>query len=105
MTKIAIIGAGGHTRSSINLLLNYFDSHDIGIYDDFFVKDSKQEIISSIPLMGNIDDIKLNQGVFLSIGDNSLRKKYFLKFKQLDKKVALRFHKPLRHLHYRYVQF
>jgi UDP-N-acetylbacillosamine N-acetyltransferase len=81
LTKIAIIGAGGHTRSSINLLLNYFDSHDIGIYDDFFVKDSKQEIISSIPLMGNIDDIKLNQGVFLSIGDNSLRKKYFLKFK------------------------
>ena len=81
MPKIAVIGAGGHSRSSINLLLNYFDSHDIGIYDDSFVKDSKQEAISSIPLMGNIDDIKLNQGVFLSVGDNSLRKKYFLKFK------------------------
>ena len=81
MTKIAIIGAGGHTRSSINLLLNYFDSNDISIYDDSFVRDNKQETVNVIPLIGNIDDIKLNQSIFLSVGDNSLRKKYFLKFK------------------------
>jgi sugar O-acyltransferase (sialic acid O-acetyltransferase NeuD family) len=82
LIKLAIIGSGGHTRSSTNLLLNYFDSNNIGIYDDSFVKDSKQEVINFIPLIGNIDDIKLNQGVFLSVGDNSLRKKYFLKFKE-----------------------
>ena len=81
MTKLAIIGSGGHTRSSTNLLLNYFDGNDIGIYDESFVKDSKQEMVNFIPLIGSIKDIKLNQGVFLSIGDNSLRKKYFLKFK------------------------
>ena len=88
MSKIAVIGAGGHTRSSINLLLNYFDSNDIGIYDNYFSKENRQEIINSIPLIGNIDDIKLDQGVFLSVGDNSLRKKYFLKFKdQIIKKT------------------
>ena len=81
MPNIAVIGAGGHTRSSINLLLNYFDSNDIGIYDNYFSKDNKQEIINSIPLIGNIDDIKLDQCIFLSVGDNSLRKRYFLKFK------------------------
>ena len=81
MPKIAVIGAGGHTRSSINLLLNYFDSNDIGIYDNYFSKDNKQEIINSIPLIGNIDDIQLDQDIFLSVGNNSLRKKYFLKFK------------------------
>jgi UDP-N-acetylbacillosamine N-acetyltransferase len=81
LTKVAIIGAGGHTRSSINLLLNYFDSNDISIYDDSFVKGNKQEIVNAIPLIGNIDDIKSNQSIFLSVGDNSLRKQYFLKFK------------------------
>jgi UDP-N-acetylbacillosamine N-acetyltransferase len=80
LTKIAIIGSGGHTISSINLLLNYFNSDDICIYDNSFVED-KQEVINSIPLIGSIDDIELDQDVFLSIGDNNLRKKYFLKFK------------------------
>ena len=80
LTKIAIVGSGSHTRSSINLLLNYFDSDDICIYDNSFVKD-KQEIINSIPLIGSINDIGLEQDIFLSIGDNNLRKKYFLKFK------------------------
>ena len=80
MTKVAIIGAGAHTRSSINLLLNYFNSDDIRIYDDSFVK-GEQEMISSIPLIGCINDIELEQDVFLSIGNNDLRKKYFLKFK------------------------
>jgi len=80
LTKIAILGSGGHTRSSINLLLNYFDSRDIGIYDNSFVED-QQEIINSIPLIGSINDIESSQDIFLSIGGNNLRKKYFLKFR------------------------
>ena len=80
MARVAIIGAGGHTRSSINLLLNHFDSDDIRIYDNSFVK-GKQEMINSIPLIGGVNDIELDQDVFLSIGDNNLRRKYFLKFK------------------------
>jgi len=88
LPEIAVIGAGGHSKSSINLLLNYFDSNNIGIYDNYFSKENRQEIINSIPLIGNIDDIKLDQSVFLSVGDNSLRKKYFLKFKdQIIKKT------------------
>ena len=80
LSKIAIIGSGSHTRSSINLLLNYFDINDICIYDNSF-EINNQEIINSIPLVGNIDDIESSQDIFLSIGDNNLRKKYFLKFK------------------------
>ncbi len=81
MTKIAIIGSGSHTRSSTNLLLNYFGSSDMCIYDDSFVED-EQEIINSIPLIGSVSDIEPSQDIFLSIGDNNLRKKYFLKFKK-----------------------
>ena len=80
MTKVAIIGCGGHTRSSINLLLNYTNSQDISIYDNSF-REGKKEIINSIPLIGSIDDIDPDQDVFLSIGDNNLRKMYFLQYK------------------------
>ena len=65
----------------MNLLLNYFNDKEIGIYDDSFAKDNKQEVVNGIPLIGNIDDIKSNQGIFLSVGDNGLRKEYFLRFK------------------------
>ena len=79
--KIAIIGSGGHTRSSINLLLNYFDSDDIGIYDDSFTE-GVQEVINSIPLVGSVGDIKSSQDIFLSIGNSTQRKRCFLKFKE-----------------------
>ena len=80
LSKIAVIGAGSHTRSSINLLLNYFNVQDIVIYDDSFIK-GKNEKISTIPLIGNISKIKENEGIFLSIGNNNKRREYFLKFK------------------------
>jgi len=78
--KIAIVGSGSHSSSSINLLLKYFSITNMGIYDNSF-GEGAQELIRSIELIGGIDDIKVNQDVFLSIGDNSLRKKCFLKFK------------------------
>ena len=84
--KVAIIGAGSHLSSSINLLMRYFSVTNLGIYDNSF-KEGVQEAIHSIQLIGDINDIESNQDVFLSIGDNNLREKYFLKFKgQLIKK-------------------
>jgi UDP-N-acetylbacillosamine N-acetyltransferase len=67
--------------------MSYFNVSDMCIYDSSF-EEGEQKIINSIPLIGSIDDIELNQDVFLSIGDNSLREKYFLKFKdQVIKKT------------------
>ena len=81
MTKVAIIGSGGHTRSSINLLKVYFDERDMSIYDDSF-KQGQYEVVGSTPLVGCVDDISYKQYVFLSIGENNLRKTYFLKFEE-----------------------
>ena len=78
--KIAVIGAGSHTKSSINLLLSYFNVQDIVIYDDSFLKDENEKI-SRIPVIGNISKIKESEDIFLSTGDNNKRKEYFLKFK------------------------
>jgi len=84
--NVAIIGSGSHSSSSINLLMRYFNFTDMGIYDNSF-EEGVQEGIHSVPLIGSINDIELNQDVFLSIGDNSLREQYFVKFKdQLIKK-------------------
>lgn len=86
MSKVAIIGSGGHTRSSTNLLLRYFDNNSMFVYDNSFIEGNKEKI-NGIPLIGNINDIKLGQHVFLSIGNNTLRKKYFHKFQnQIIKK-------------------
>ena len=81
MTKIAVIGFGGHTKSLINLLLSTYNSQAISIFDDSFRED-KQEAINLIPLAGRIDRVKDSQDVILSIGDNNLRKKYFIYFEK-----------------------
>lgn len=95
MTKIAIIGSGGHTRSSINLLLGLFDRKDLGIYDNSHTK-NKREMIGSVPLIGSIDDISKNQNIFLSVGNNKLRKKYFFRYEDQLIKSAICHDKSLQ---------
>lgn len=81
LNNIVIIGSGGHTRSSINLLSSFFAIQNLSILDDSFEQDIK-EIINSVPLVGLTKDIKKDQIIFLSIGDNFIRKQYFLKYKE-----------------------
>ena len=81
MTKISIIGAGGHARSSINLLKNYFTDAEYKIFDDSFVTNTN-EYISNIQVAGKVADIDPETSVFLSIGDNSKRETFFELFKK-----------------------
>tara|TARA_B100000787_G_C16179733_1_gene291078 strand:+ start:976 stop:1590 length:615 start_codon:yes stop_codon:yes gene_type:complete len=81
LSKISIIGFGGHTESIINLLLISYNFKKISIYDDSFSNDTK-ESINLIPLIGSIDKVTEEQDVVLSIGDNTLRKKYFKYFEK-----------------------
>ncbi|MCT7487124.1 NeuD/PglB/VioB family sugar acetyltransferase [Aliarcobacter cryaerophilus] len=76
MKNIAIIGAGGHTRSSINLLKQYYQSEILKIYDDNF-NSSIDEYISDIKLIGSVSDITMDDAIFISIGDNKKREEYF----------------------------
>ena len=81
MSKLAIIGAGGHTRSLLVLVKSLFGGSDISIYDDSF-EEGANEMISSVPLVGRINDIPLDRNIILSIGDNELRNGYFSRFRQ-----------------------
>lgn len=88
MKKIAIIGAGGHTRSLINVLeLNNFKIE--GVYDDAF-DSSKKELINGYLLRGCVDNVPRNAQLILSIGDNTKRKELFAFFgKQIYKKSLI----------------
>ncbi len=76
MTNISIIGAGGHTRSSITLLKSHFTNSKYKIFDDSFIV-GINEYISGIQVAGKIKDMDPNTFVFLSIGDNLKRKIFF----------------------------
>ncbi len=79
MKNISIIGAGGHTRSSINIVKQNFRNHNIYIFDDSFDQ-AKDEYIDDIKLTGKIDTINDNDLIFISIGDNQKRTLFFNKF-------------------------
>jgi len=76
MKAITIIGAGGHTRSSINLIKEVFKDRTLLIYDDSYNVNT-EEFIHEIKLNGKIKDIDTKNSIFLSIGDNKLRAMYY----------------------------
>ena len=76
--QIYILGAGGHTRSLINLL--EFNNYSIqGIYDNNY-KPKQIETINTYKVIGKISDLKENNKLVLSIGDNHIREKLFNDF-------------------------
>lgn len=91
MTKVTIIGAGGHTRSSINLLKYYLPDTEYEIVDESFIENAN-EYIANIKVTGKITDVCSDSSIFLSIGDNQKRKTLFEQFvKQVIKQNL--FHK------------
>lgn len=79
MKNIAIIGAGSHTRSSLNIIKQNFTNQKIQIFDDSF-NPHEDEFITDIKLCGRVEDIENDASVFLSIGDNKKRALYFKTF-------------------------
>lgn len=76
-----IIGAGGHTRSIIDLLVSLNNSPE-GIFDDSYCKQAPEKILG-IPVIGNLDDLQVKQcnNIILGIGDNLLREDLFYRFR------------------------
>jgi len=81
-SKIFILGAGGHTRSLINLLEHY--NYAIGgIYDDNF-DIAKNEVINTYKVLGKLDELEQDILTVLSFGNAQKRKQLFL---QLNNQV------------------
>jgi sugar O-acyltransferase (sialic acid O-acetyltransferase NeuD family) len=70
-TLLAIVGAGGHTRSLLNTI--DADRYEIdGIYDESYVPEGN-ECIRKHPLKGRLSAIPVHARVVLAIGNNAIR--------------------------------
>lgn len=75
---VIIFGAGGHTRSLINVLER--SGIDIlGVFDDSY-EPGTEELISGYPLTGKFEDADEKMGIVLGIGSNRLREEFFKKY-------------------------
>ena len=73
--KVLLIGAGGHTRSLINLInTKVYDL--IGIFDQNY-NPNHLEIINGINTFGDLSSISNDCRYILSIGKNSLREDFY----------------------------
>mgnify|MGYP002151899045 CR=1 FL=1 len=81
MKVISIIGAGGLTRSSLNMLKEAFLGSQMYIYDESYSM-NKEEVIHGIGLVGGLDEVKKSSSIFISIGDNARREKYFFLYRE-----------------------
>ena len=79
MKKISIIGAGGHTRSSLNLIRELGSDTSLTIYDDAY-DPRVEELVDGIRVIGPIDEIPRDSIVFVSMGDNGKRREYMERF-------------------------
>lgn len=78
--NVFILGAGGHTRSLINLLEH--NNYAIGgIYDDTF-DIANNEVINTYKVLGKLNELDQDSLAVLSFGDAYKRKQLFLQLNQ-----------------------
>lgn len=80
--KIIIIGAGGHSRSVLDILLQNNEFDILGCIDSEYPNIKNVPKMKEIPIIGRDDDLEKFyeqgvRGIFVAIGDNKLRKKLF----------------------------
>lgn len=81
-----IVGAGGHSRTVISTL----KSQEYAIHGILDKSQTKDEDVLEVPILGEIPTyVRYVKGYhfFLAIGDNQMRRKYFIDF--LEKNVSL----------------
>lgn len=77
--KVSIIGAGGHSRSLVNLLERAAFVIE-GIYDDS-VTEGTTETVLGCPIKGTTARLPKNNPIVLAIGDNEERAKWYERYK------------------------
>lgn len=80
LEEVLIIGAGGHARSVMDIILQQDDYHIFGCIDAIYPQKRVVPRMEDIPIVGNDSMINqfFNQGInkaFVALGDNDLRTK------------------------------
>lgn len=81
MTKIIIIGCGGHSKVLIDIISMLTNYEIIGFYDD-----NVKDFFNNYPIFGKINDIvnNVDYTYIIGIGDNNIRKIIFEKYHNLN---------------------
>jgi len=77
MSKLIFIGGGGHFKVAYNISLKTPKIQILGVYDD---RDLSNLLPPKVKYLGNLEKMikdEIDALYFISIGDNSLRKKIF----------------------------
>ena len=88
--KIAIIGAGGHSKVIIDIIYLLGSFEIIGIFDD-----NKTSNFLNIPILGKIYEIeKINKNIlidsfFIGIGNDDIRKKVYDMYPDLNWEILI----------------
>jgi sugar O-acyltransferase (sialic acid O-acetyltransferase NeuD family) len=73
LNKVNVIGAGGHSRSLLAMIVESKKFDVIGVYDDSFLN-YPNESIGNTRLVGDLNDVSNSVGdIIVSIGDNKTR--------------------------------
>lgn len=80
--KVVIVGAGGHARSVLDILIENEEYEIIGCLDPVYSERNCVEYMEDIPIIGTDDQLEdlYCQGVtniFVAIGNNQIRKKLY----------------------------
>ncbi len=79
--NLLIVGAGGHTRSLLNIIFE-IEHNILGIIDESF-DENKEENIGNLKIIGNCTLISNKINLILSIGDNTKRRDLYEKYENL----------------------
>lgn len=82
--KVVVVGAGGHARSVLDILLENDEYEVIGCLDPIFRERKSVEGMEDVPIIGTDDELQTlyDQGVkniFIALGSNKVRKKLYQK--------------------------
>ncbi|MGL5963025.1 MAG: acetyltransferase [Fusobacteriaceae bacterium] len=91
MKKVVIIGAGGHAKVVIDIILQrkkalYEEIEIVGILDDSFSEGEDKKLfgISIIGKLDKISELEKSINYVIAIGNNEIREKISKKFKELN---------------------
>lgn len=80
MKKIVIIGCGGHAKVVLSIINLLDDMEVVGFYDDY-----KKGEFCNYPILGNINDLKLeHDGYIIGIGNDKVRHEIYKKYSNIN---------------------
>lgn len=97
MTKVVIVGAGGHGQVVADILLTGLKNNAMAVQPIGFVDDNlrlRQRSFLKLPVLGTVAQLPTipHDAIIVAIGDNQIRQKIYCQLQRQDKQFASAYH-------------